>query len=109
VARTENFAQDMNDIERLLLGNGDFSGEFDDEVKNSFLEPQNLTDAVAKTLCCALQDDLVVYKAVLVRAQNWNAWQKMGIWSEIMRRCGVDSHASLEQECKLVLAPKPLY
>jgi hypothetical protein len=105
VIRTEKLWEDAKDLDISLGGNGTF-GQIEGSKKThgsqKFTTPRESRLLVEdiKTLCCALIDEMDIYRVLLVlRAVNLGASSAQETWQGAIQRCGASSWTELKAAC----------
>lgn len=114
VLRTESLWDDLKELDIFLGGNGYFRKEglrvshVVDDHNNQHQQGQQHTvykDAAVlsphggKLLCCAMHEELAVYRELLLRAANLNATQKKETLSAALELCRATSWPGLVKAC----------
>jgi hypothetical protein len=109
VIRTENLWQDLGDLDRLLGGDGAFGHLYGSSVTHGSENHKNrrsISEAGVKLLCCALQDELNIFRDLVNRATNLNDETKQESSLKAVTRCGAESWEDLEKQCESLVSPR---
>jgi hypothetical protein len=109
VVRTENLWQDLGDLDRLLGGDGTFGDLHGSSVTHGSEHHQNrrsISESGAKLLCCALQDELNIFRDLMNRATNLDEETKRESSLKTVTRCGAESWEDLAKQCKSLVSPR---
>jgi hypothetical protein len=109
VVRTESLWQDLGDLDRLLGGDGAFGDLHGSSVTHGSENHKNrrsISESGAKLLCCALQDELNIFRDLMHRATNLDEKTKLESSLKTVVRCGAESWEDLEKECESLVTPQ---
>jgi hypothetical protein len=99
VVRTEFLWKDLQGIE-LLLGGGEIvQSQWNNQVSTKYKKYDQLSQAGAQLLCCAMTDEITAYINILNKAVNLNMEARSHSFAYLLRRCGVESFQKLEETC----------
>eukprot|EP00977_Amphora_coffeiformis_P018516 scaffold6562_cov163-Amphora_coffeaeformis.AAC.3 len=110
VVRTPHLWDDMATADRALGGTGYFSqsGLKVSHQSESFGEKAVVPAGHALSVCCALSDELAVYKELVERAMNLDDAARQATLTEALDVCQVDSWEGLIDACNLRNDPTSL-
>jgi dissimilatory sulfite reductase (desulfoviridin) alpha/beta subunit len=91
--------KDLQGIE-LLLGGGEIvQSQWNNQVSTKYKKYDQLSQAGAQLLCCAMTDEITAYINILNKAVNLNMEARSHSFAYLLRRCGVESFQKLEETC----------
>jgi hypothetical protein len=103
VVRQEFLWDDLRGIEALLGGNSgrpfEMEGPTVTHGSERFKYHAVLVDSVVPTMCCALQDEIKMYAALLSTAVNLNAQQRQDSVESLLAKCKVGSLHDMSIQC----------
>jgi hypothetical protein len=106
VVRTENLWQDLGDLDRLLGGDGAFGTLHGSSVTHGSehhkSRNRSISESGAKLLCCALQDELNIFRDLVDRKSERD---QAGSLIKTVTRCGAESWEDLEKQCESLVSP----
>jgi hypothetical protein len=108
VVRTENLWQDLGDLDRLLGGDGAFGhlrGSSVTHGSEHHKYNRSISESGAKLLCCALQDEIRVFRDLIDRATNLDKETKLKSSLQTVTRCGAESWEDLQKQCESLVSP----
>ena len=97
IVRTESLWQDLQELDRLLGGSGEFGGKAVENVvmnaKRSDIKStaEGLSKRQTQLLCCGLQQELLAYKELLEQAVNFSLKEKQTTLQLTLERCYFES------------------
>jgi hypothetical protein len=109
VVRTENLWQDLGDLDRLLGGDGAFGHLHGSSVTHgseNYKNRRSISESGAKLLCCALQDEMNIFRDLMNRATNLDDATKLESSLKTVTRCGAASWEDLEKQCESLISPR---
>lgn len=114
--RTESLWQDLKELDIFLGGNGYFRKEglrvshihdpsvVEEKSKKRtslYKDPATLSPHGGKLLCCALQDELAIYRELIVRATNLNDTEKNKTLVAALELCRATTWPGLVRGCRM--------
>jgi hypothetical protein len=101
VIRTENLWEDVSHVDTLLGGTGNFS-----HVHRRTINKQSTQDGASPStnhvplpFCCGLLPDMLAFRDIINRADNFNDQEKRETNERSWSRCNVTSWDMLETKC----------
>jgi hypothetical protein len=108
VVRMENLWQDLGNLDRLLGGDGTFGDMHGTSITHGSQHQkyhESLTESSAKLLCCALQDEMQIFRYLLNRATNLDQETKLESSLQTVTQCGAESWEDLQKQCEYLVSP----
>jgi hypothetical protein len=108
VVRMKELWQDLGDLDRLLGGDGTFGHLHGSSVTHGSQHHKyhrSISESSAKLLCCALQDEMRIYRDLMNRATNLDKETKLESSLQTVTRCGAESWEDLQKECESLVSP----
>jgi hypothetical protein len=109
VVRIEHMWHDLGNLDRLLGGNGDFRHLHGSSVTHGsekHQERRSISESGAQLFCCALQDELRIFRDLTNRATNLDAETKLESSRKTVARCGLESWEDLQKQCESLVSPR---
>jgi hypothetical protein len=105
VVRTEHMWDDLQNIEHMVGGGVLNKEEYltVDHGSSSFRTRSKLSPEGAKTLCCALQNEIAIYVDLLMKASNLNGKSRNESLSDLWNKCDMKSFEEMETTCRTIL------
>ena len=105
VVRTESMWDDLKDLDLKLGGYGIFGqreGYKDSHGSETYKqEKDSLSGEEYSLLCCALQEDMDVYRQLIMRAVNLDEEDKYATIAKTAERCGFPSWDDMVRQCTI--------
>jgi hypothetical protein len=108
VVRMEELWQDLGDLDRLLGGDGTFGDLHGSSITHGSQHHKyhrSISESGAKLLCCALQDEMRIYRDLMNRATNLDKETKLESSLQTVTRCGAESWEDLQRQCASLVSP----
>lgn len=103
VVRTENLWDDLKDLDLKLDGYGSFGGLEGSKDSHGSEQYRNTNNTLSSQdftqLCCALQDEMHIYRRLLERSVNLDEASKNATITGAARRCGFSSWNEMVDAC----------
>jgi hypothetical protein len=112
VVRTEDMWQDLVNLDRLLGGDGVFGHLHGSSVTHGsekHKDRRSISESGAKLFCCALQDELRIFRDLMNRATNLDRETKLESSLKTVIRCGAQSWEDLEKQCESLVSPRVMH
>lgn len=105
VVRTESMWDDLKDLDLKLGGYGIFGqreGYKDSHGSETYKQEKDvLSGDEYSTLCCALQEEMDMYRQLVMRAVNLDEEDKYATIANTAERCGFPSWDDMLQQCTI--------
>ena len=104
VVRTENMWDDLKDLDLKLGGYGIFGereGYQDSHGSETYKKKDALSVEEYGLICCALRDEMELYRQLLERAINLDAAAKETTIVDTAKRCGFSSWDDMVHQCTI--------
>jgi hypothetical protein len=108
VVRMEELWQDLGDLDRLLGGDGTFGHLHGSSITHGSQHHKyhrSVSESSATLLCCALQDEMRIFRDLMNRATNLDKETKLESSLQTVTRCGAESWEDLQKQCTSLVSP----